>query len=196
MGFFVGVNVVKNIDFVLNELDDRTTNGSYATENDAKNDLRLLLTNCSDFIVIEECPCWYYGSSAFTDRSNGRIDFALIPKISAVNSGWKNGVIGIECKKSGYPIGPLICQMMDYSRSLIKVSPSGIVMAISAVFAFPGFVCKGAIESIAVNNRIGRCRIKNGSLQGQIGESIIFSISDGKLEKTIGISSGAKNGSR
>lgn len=83
-----------------------------------------------------------------------RIDRFLFPTTDADMIGWELGAIGIEVKKSGQKIGPVIEQVLDYSHSLFEARP-GVWVACRALFIFPWACGTGTLESIAQRNSIG-----------------------------------------
>lgn len=190
--------MVDHISTAVESYTETLTEGDFVNEDDAKKALRSMLHGCNDFVIAEEMECWYYGTSPFVNHSTGKLDFVLIPKKPATDFGWRNGVIAIEVKKSGHKVGPLICQMMDYAKSVIEFPNSGIKACVSAVFCFPSFVAKNEIESVCVNNRIGNCKVRREVLVGNIGGTNIFEIggTPPRLVKSNRIVAGHKTGSR
>lgn len=136
--------------------DKVVTSGSFATEDESQDALLKILQRQRFFAIQREVDCWYFGGQPFQERPTGRIDFVLCPLRPALDAGWRNGVIGIECKASGKKIGPVFCQLLDYSRALFESQQTGALFALNAVFLWPEPTeMFGALQSIVTQNRVG-----------------------------------------
>lgn len=132
------------------------TAGNFSSEEESQSKLLHLLQRQNFFSVEREVSCWYYGGQPFQERPTGRIDFILHPLKPAIDCGWRNGKVGIECKASAKKAGPVICQMLDYSRALFESEKTGALYALNAVFLWPGLTkSTGALDSVMAQNRIG-----------------------------------------
>jgi len=174
------------------------TSGSFETEDEAKIAFHSAFSATECFTIYEEVDCWYFGGSIFGDRPTGRIDYLLTPRKRLLESGWKMGVIGVEVKKSGHKAGPLLCQMLDYSKAVFRLPDAcgASLVCLSAICCFPGISGKGrATESIMANHRIGVARVGKWDTNILVNSTNIFSHSSRGIECR-SISSGYKNGSR
>jgi hypothetical protein len=77
----------------------------------------------------------------------------LIPDNAIRQAGWR-GAIGIEAKRSGEKLGPIIAQAADYQRAVWSM-PFGIDIMLRRVFLWPASETFGAIASFMSQNRIG-----------------------------------------
>lgn len=169
------------------------TEGDYKTEDDAKNAFRAAVLETEKFNVYSEVECWYFGGSVFGDKPSGRIDFVLTPKPSLIRDGWLNGCVGVEVKKSGHKAGPMLCQMIDYSKSIFRLPDlSGrCLISPSVIAGFPAFKTTGGlVGSIMANHRIAMAYVHRG-LRLNCGGKNIFG---GQILHTVDC--GYKNGSR
>jgi hypothetical protein len=173
------------------------TEGDYKTEDEAKADFELAVRSTQCFNVYKEIDCWYFGGSVFGDKPTGRIDFVLTPRPQLIGNGWVNGCVGVEVKKSGHKVGPMICQMIDYSKAVFRLPESSgcSLVCMSAIVAFPSFKAKGAIQSIMANNRIGVASFSPRSFQFTMGGANIFWHGSNET-KVKPFACGYKNGSR
>jgi hypothetical protein len=176
------------------------TCGDFATEDEAKAAFLAAIKATECFNVYSEVDCWYFGGSVFGDRPTGRIDFILSPKKPLIDRGWTMGMIGVECKKSGHKAGPLICQMIDYSKAVFRLPDNngGCLVCLTAICCFPGLTASGgAIGSIMANHRIGSVTIHQRSTRININTTAVFSFDPCSHEFTHkNIHCGYKNGSR
>ena len=173
------------------------TEGDYATEDDSRLALEAALTWAGCFNVYAEVDCWYFGGSVFGDKPSGRIDYVLTPKKHLIDIGWRMGCIGIEVKKSGHKTGPLVCQMIDYSKAIYRLPDAcgNSLVCMTCVVAFPAFCAKGPLESIMANHRCGVVRIDRGGMSLTVGGTNILRHSASGLSVK-NINCGYKNGSR
>lgn len=92
------------------------------------------------------------------DKVKMRIDRLLVPKPKLLDEyGWKFGIIGCELKRSKEKIGPVIAQVMDYTRTVWLLDPDRQRFRVCAdfIFIWPMAKQSGAIASICAQNRIG-----------------------------------------
>jgi hypothetical protein len=181
-------------------LDDTNcvTAGSYTSEESAKDAFRSAFAFSDCFAIYEEIEGWYFGGSVFGDRSTGRIDFILTPKKRLIEAGWRMGIVGVEVKKSGHKAGPLVCQMLDYSKAVFRLpaASGGSLVCASVICCFPEIVgITGCIKSIMSQHRIGVARIDKWGTNILVNSTNIFKCTDHGIECKA-ISSGYKNGSR
>lgn len=149
---------MERIDSVVDQYNTSlTTEGDFKTEDESKAAFIEAFESCPYFRVYEEVDCWYFGGSVWADKPTGRIDYLLTPSKKLLDAGWKNGIIGVEVKKSGHKVGPLICQMIDYSKAIYRLpgAAGNVLVCASSVCAWPPFSKGGTIQSILSNNRLG-----------------------------------------
>jgi len=103
-----------------------------------------------------------------------RIDCVLIP--TPKFAGWTLGAVGLEFKKSGMKIGKPVSQMLDYSRALWKLPPSGISIALDWVFLWPAEKEHGDLASLFAQQRIGTAFPSYGGVDFFAGEVRIFQL--------------------
>jgi len=131
------------------------TGGSFATEQDAAVHLDSLLKSVTDlFAVTPEVSGTMQYLRPQQTKSGVRIDRILFPRKKLIERGWRNGVVGIEIKKSGHPAGPLVAQAEDYMQSVFTFQ-TGVSVCLHSVFLFPSFPVAGIAASILSQRRIG-----------------------------------------
>ena len=182
---------------VLESYNSPVVLGDFETEESAKTALRKSATLNEYFNIYEEVPGWYFGGSPFGDKSTGRIDFVLSPKRCVINLGWASGFIGVEVKKTGHKAGPLICQMIDYSKAIFELpSAAGCVrVCLSGTCCFPHINPSGVLASVMSSHRLGVILIDRFSTKIQINSTNIFSETNGVAKAKV-TNCGLKNGSR
>lgn len=175
-----------------------TTVGDYSKEEHARSDFLSAFSATGYFRIFEEVECWYFGGSVFGDKPTGRIDFLLTPQKSLIDAGWRNGIVGVEVKKSGHKAGPLLCQMIDYSKAVFRLPDSSgcSLVCLSSVFSFPSFEGGGTIGSIMANHRIGRAVIDKHGCGLVVSSSWAFRHHRERGLHFVNLSCGYKNGSR
>lgn len=174
------------------------TSGDYKDEDEAKAAFFSAFSSTGCFKIFQEVECWYFGGSVFGDKPTGRIDFLMTPQKPLLDAGWKNGVVGVEVKKSGHKAGPLICQMIDYSKAVYRLPDSAgcSLLCLSSVYSFPSFPCGGTLGSIMANHRIGSATIDKHGCGLQISSSWSFRSHKERGLHFVNLSCGYKNGSR
>jgi hypothetical protein len=83
-----------------------------------------------------------------------RIDRILSPKPKLREAGWKAGMIGVDIKASGKKMGPILAQLLDYSRAVWRL-PGGYDVMCRLNFIFPVKKQAGLCASIMAQHRIG-----------------------------------------
>jgi len=83
-----------------------------------------------------------------------KLDILLSPKRVLLEHGWRWGHVGIECKRSGKKIGPVIAQAMDYTRA-VWGTPNGFLVMTRFVFVWPCEAPKNELASLMANHRVG-----------------------------------------
>jgi hypothetical protein len=134
--------------------DQVLTCGEYETEPDSVSAL-LAIINKDHWHVMREVEGWMLHPRLDTTGSGRpRIDLLLQPKKPLLEAGWRWGIVGIECKKSGTKVGRVISQAMDYTRCVWD-TPNGFAVMSRFVFIWPCEPPKSDIESVMVQHRIG-----------------------------------------
>lgn len=141
------------------------TSGEFLTEGSAWDTFDWFVEKSQAFRLLKEVPGFYVQPRPGTEVKGARIDRVLIPLQKAIDAGWVHGAIGVEGKKSGHKMGPLIVQAMDYSRCVFELErPPGLLVMMQWVFIYPGEIMVGELMSIVANSRIGTCSISNSRL--------------------------------
>ena len=134
--------------------DQVLTCGEYATEPDAVAAL-LSVVNPTHWHVLQEVHGWMlHPRIDTTGTGRPRIDVLLQPKKLLIESGWRWGHVGIECKKSDVKLGRVISQLMDYTRCVWE-TPNGFNVMSRLNFIWPCDPVKNDLESVMVQDRIG-----------------------------------------
>lgn len=130
------------------------TGGDYATEASA----------CAAFDALAECDGWfrvhrevsgeYLYRRPAAGQSQPRIDRILVPTAKALELGWSLGFVGIEIKKSGVKLGPVVAQCMDYANACWRMT-NGCRYMTEWVFIFPAASPRGSLASLMAQLRIG-----------------------------------------
>jgi hypothetical protein len=140
--------------------DQVLTCGDYKTEPDAVSAL-LAIVNPEHWHVLQEVDGWMLHPRLDTAGPGRlRIDVLLQPKRALIESGWRWGIVGIECKKSGTKIGRVISQAMDYTRCVWE-TPNGFNVMTRLVFVWPCEPVKNDLESVMVQHRIGVAHLQH-----------------------------------
>lgn len=113
-----------------------------------------------------------------------RIDRVLVPRQRLLGLGWNHGTIGVEAKRSGIKIGPVIAQAMDYRRCLWRLGDGGTSVWLDWCFIWPMAKQGGPLASVLSQQRIGSIATsKWHMLYFQAGESTVIRIDwDGTIE--------------
>lgn len=128
------------------------TYGDFKTENDAESYFESIVP--SALFDIHKEVTGYFNNAP---RHPLRIDYVLMPKKILIHSGWDLGIIGVECKKSGVDIGPVISQMFDYKNTTWVLTPAKFQVRLDFIFLFPMQPIHGQLASVMAQNRIGVC---------------------------------------
>lgn len=158
-----------------------TTCGNYATEIDSAAAFDALVEECGLFISARRSPdvehgeIWGYPLQPRlgTNLQKFRIDRILCPNQKLIDAGWNQGYIGIELKKSGVKLGPVVAQALDYSRAGFEISHGRIIM-LDQVFIWPFMGAKGDLESVMTQHRIGAVHEGwGGGISFKLGNNVI-----------------------
>lgn len=123
------------------------------------------------------------------------IDVLVIPSPSLKSMGWDAGVFGIECKTSGKPLGQVIPQAMDYTRTAFKIRETGVSVMPEWVFLFPCSQILGDIAAVCASQRIGTAGFSHGALKFRCA-SLNGIVIRGSEVKVSSPKAGGKEGSR
>jgi hypothetical protein len=176
------------------------TCGSFDEERDAEYHFDLLAFEHLKglFEVHKQVPGMLLRSPRNPERRSVKIDRVLVPTQKAVENGWRCGPIGVEIKRSGMPLGPVILQCMDYRESIFDVFGSEKPIALDTVFIFPAMAIKYTAASIAVGFRVGFCEPDENRLRLVLGDQTALSCRSGEITHRVPVtdSMGRKRGSR
>ena len=135
------------------------TSGEYATEFEACQDFDFLISYTSWIVhkeVIGEIRQPRCGADS---KESLRIDRILEPSRELINKGWNHGFVGIEIKRSNVKLGPVINQVIDYSRCSWKLS-GGRRVECEYNFIWKVSGIGGNLASIMTGNKIGMATSK------------------------------------
>lgn len=154
------------------------------------------------FRIYREVEGEYIQPRPETDPRGARIDRILVPQPKVIAAGWKRGgMIGVEGKKSGSKIGPLVTQAIDYSRCAFRIErePGELIALVMLpwIFIYPVEPVLGDLASVMANNRIGTAAMTNSRLVFSCnGTNAITIAADGSLFGVKDLPMGSKRGSR
>jgi hypothetical protein len=180
--------------------EDKTSCGSFQTEEDSVSKLNELLNVGNFFRIYQEVKGELLHPRPRAVLKKLRIDFILVPNQELVSAGWPHGPIGIECKKSGVKINEPLAQVLDYSRSCWFL-PKGFTIICQYFFLWPYIKSHGTVASIMAQNRVGTVEEYNTKyghlLKFYTGEDRILTIDLNNKSIAVGkCESGKKTGSR
>jgi hypothetical protein len=139
---------------------NEVTSGEYATESEACQDFDYLISMTSWIVhkeVIGEIRQPRCGADL---KESLRIDRILEPSRELINKGWNHGFIGVEIKRSNVKLGPVINQVIDYSRCSWKLS-GGRRVECEYNFIWKVRAIGGNLASIMTGNKIGIATTKS-----------------------------------
>lgn len=179
------------------EVAARHTTGDFKNEHDSVAELDRLLDKANLWHVYTEVHGVVAHPRPEQDDKTVRIDRILVPKRTLIDLGWRHGTIGIEAKRSGLKIGPIIAQAMDYRRCLWRVGDAGTAVWLDWCFIWPMAKQQGPLASVLSQQRIGSLNTNSWhALYFQAGESTVLRIGwDGTIAVG-GAEHGKKTGSR
>ena len=112
------------------------------------------------FKIYSEVPGSYAYRPHFKKQSEPRIDRILIPNKILLDAGWNCGIVGVEIKRSGVRIGPVISQIGDYLQADWTLPDCGFTVRLGFCFLFPLERLGNDIASVCQQNRIGQVALK------------------------------------
>jgi hypothetical protein len=150
------------------------TDGEWKTEPEAERDFDAAVDRCGLFRSYPEVWGHYVIHRPGRADKRPRIDRILVPNPGAYEIGWNLGMIGVELKASGVKVGPVFCQVLDYS-SVTWVLPNNLLIQTSWIFIFPLSRTVGDLASAMVNNRIGIATIQGGEIKFRTDQTNVLS---------------------
>lgn len=136
----------------MSGIDDWLTTGDFDTEATSVAALLSVLGN-RWFTPYREVPGHYLFARPHTENSQPRADLILRPTRELVTAGWTYGCLGVECKRSGVKLGPLVAQVLDYqAAAFYPDGGTGIVPTLWAMW--PAGQIAGPMESVLAQRRI------------------------------------------
>lgn len=174
------------------------TCGDYQTEKESAAAFDEAIATCPRgtwSAVHREVSGYYIAFRPGREQKTARIDRLLVPGPILVERGWPR-VIGVELKRSGEKLGPVIAQAIDYTWAIYSKGINYLYP--EWVFIWPCERQKHSLESIMAQNRIGNvCQSKYSLLSFQIGAGNAITISrDGEVTARDINSTGKGTGSR
>jgi hypothetical protein len=160
------------------------TSGAFATEEHALVAFDDVVERSSLFRLYREVEGYYMTHRPGRDLSHPRIDRILVPNSRLREQGWV-ATVGVEAKRSGSKLGPLVCQALDYSWAIYDIGNT--YLHPEAIFLWPldkdgleGESIGHAIESVMTQNRIGYVRPtpKDNGVQFGLGGCWVLSFGD------------------
>lgn len=140
------------------------TEGGFNSEDEAWEHFDYTLSTYRDhFRVHREVRGELLQPRYDTGSAGVRIDRIVVPSQAAIDAGWVQGPFGVEIKRSGKKLGRMVCQAMDYTRSVFSL-PNGFLVGLQWVFVYPVIQPRGDIESVMAQNRIGWACAKGDGL--------------------------------
>lgn len=132
------------------------TSGPWLDEPMALADLDSRLAECGQFRVFREVEGYLQQPRAGAEeKETMRVDRILIPNQSLVDLGWCYGAIAIEGKAPGKKLGAVVCQCLDYSRTVWEIGKGKMWMMCPWTFIWHVSEFAGDIASVMTQHRIG-----------------------------------------
>lgn len=163
----------------LPDRDINTTCGSWDDEADAEDYFADFVTATGLFTVYRQVCGRAVAEPHFRDHEKSstslRADFLLVPRRKLIDLGWDGGIILIEAKRSGLPIGKGLSQVLDYMGAVWTIQ-GGIGIAATFGFLFPALRQRNALASVMAHRHIGTAAIRRDTLELVCGEKRVISI--------------------
>jgi hypothetical protein len=138
---------------ILTLTDAIKTTGPWMNEDQAKDALDEEVEKTGLFNIYREVPGYYVQRRLHQEEKEPRIDRILSPRPKLLDLRWPHGPIGIEVKVPGTKIGPVVAQMLDYSRAIWTVK--GFNFYLSWTFLWHLEKQTSTIGSILAQHRLG-----------------------------------------
>ena len=149
------VSIIESTTTIEPLVSDWYTGGGWLDKPASVADLDRRLEECGLFQVLREVDGYYVQPRYLSEEKQPRIDRLLIPGKRLADAGWRYGVIGVECKKSGKKIGAALAQCQDYSRAIFTTARAGVSVQCEWIFLWPLKDFAGPTASLMTQNRIG-----------------------------------------
>lgn len=170
------------------------TSGTYDDEPESCRALDAALGALDLFIIYTEVRGYYIAPRLGQDRCDPRIDRILVPKPKLLEAGWKYGPIGIECKRSGLKLGPVVAQLLDYTRAVWEIKKGYWIMP-EWLLLWRLDEIHGPVESILAQNRIGLATpLWGGGLVFRSGQTLARLSLNGEIRIGAGLNGAGRNG--
>lgn len=182
------------------------TAGGANIEADAWLTFDHIVEGCGAFSMYREVSGDYVQPRPLTELKRARIDRILVPRQKLLAAGWDGGAIGVEGKRSGNKIGPLITQAIDYSRCAFELkTPTGDLISLVMlkwIFIYPVILSdmsdtQAELGSLMAQHRIGYANVTEyGKLTFSCGGQWGILIEDDGTVRAKSFPMGNKRGSR
>lgn len=167
-------------------LNEWRTCGDFQNETDAEKTFDWLV-NQEHWQVFKQVNGKCLVTNQHTEASGKvRIDRILLPTQKLFDSGWENGPVGIEIKRSDEKIGRPLGQIADYLNCVFELQTvrGPIFIQLKNVFLFPMSSPGGPLESLCSSLRIGfvshiNCRGEIDGLKFYLGGGMVYSSHEG-----------------
>lgn len=115
--------------------DQLTSADGYSDEKKAVEDLRRRIQLSRLFKIYDEVQ----GKSTglWHIQTLRRIDMVLVPTAEAIDHGWNEGFVGVECKRSGKTIDEAMHQAITYMDTVWTLGDWRGLVVLSSVFIWP-----------------------------------------------------------
>lgn len=127
----------------------------FADEKEAVEDLRRRLTMSGLFKIHDEVQ----GKSTglWHIQTLRRIDMVLVPTSKALDAGWNQGFVGVECKRSGKTIDEAMHQAITYMDAVWTLGDWRGLIVLSSVYCWPYYWPhkNQSLSTRLVNARVG-----------------------------------------
>jgi hypothetical protein len=133
------------------------TCGEYAVEQDATQAILSIINKDHWDVQQKASGFMLHPRVEVTGSGHLELDILLSPKRLLMEHGWRWGHVGIECKRSGKKVGPVIAQAMDYTRAAWN-TPSGFLVMTRLVFVWPCDPPQNELASLMANHRVGTAK--------------------------------------
>ena len=148
--------------------DPSETSGYYQTETESARAFDELVEGLGGlFRVHKEVEGRYQYFKPAQNLRTPRIDRILIPEPPLKDAGWDLGPVGVELKASSKKLGPLLCQLIDYSKATYRIGTTWIVP--EWFFLWPADKFTGPLQSVLAGQRCG------GAYKDQYGQLVFHS---------------------
>lgn len=161
------------------------TTGGHAVETDCWAEFDAVMGSLENYFGVQrEVTGWYLQPRSHCKPKQPRIDRIITPKRPLIQAGWDLGPVGVECKRSGEKLGPIISQCLDYQKAVFPIG-HGYSVCLEWVFVWPSGVVPGDIGSIMAQQRIGTMQPL------PLGRGVALGCGDG-FDNTISVDHGVR----